>query len=108
MWTELVVFSSQTLFNIFKVLEIKYTYQNKVVPLLLNSVWINLVSLTSVYYSIDSLFKGNFSVIVFYIAGSVAGKYLGMKLGNPRNQIWKRLFNGNSKTKASSGRTPLH
>jgi hypothetical protein len=105
MWTELIVFLSQTLFNIFKVLEIKYTYQNKIGPLLLNSVWINLVSLVSIYYSLDNLFKNNFAVIAFYIAGSVFGKYLGMKLGNPENQIWKRLFNGNNKTKTSSRRT---
>jgi hypothetical protein len=105
MWTELIVFLSQTLFNIFKVLEIKYTYQNKIGPLLLNSVWINLVSLVSIYYSLDNLFKNNFSVIAFYITGSVLGKYFGMKLGNPENQIWKRLFNGNNKTKTSSRRT---
>jgi hypothetical protein len=106
MWTELIVFLSQTLFNIFKVLEIKYTYQNRVMPLLLNSVWINLVSLVSVYYSIDNLFKGNFVVIIFYISGSVAGKYLGMKLGNPENQIWKKLFNGKAKT--NTRRTSSH
>lgn len=90
--TPLIVFISQTLFNIFKVLEIKYTYQNRVGELLLNSVWINIVSLTSVFYSIESLLKGDFYIIIFYIGGSVAGKWIGMKLGNPRNQIWKKLF----------------
>lgn len=44
------------------------------------------------YYSIDNLLQGNVKVIIFYIAGSVLGKYFGMKLGNPENQIWKRLF----------------
>jgi hypothetical protein len=89
---ELIVLTSQILYNIFKVLEIKYTYQNKVRALLLNSVWINLVSLVSTYYAIDDLLKGNFTIIIFYILGSVIGKYLGMKLGNPRNQIWDKLF----------------
>jgi len=88
----LIVLASQTLYNIFKVLEIKYTYQNKIGALLLNSVWINLVALSSTYYAIDDLLKGNFSIIIFYIIGSVLGKYIGMKLGNPRNKIWDRLF----------------
>ena len=89
---ELIVLTSQILYNIFKVLEIKYTYQNKVRALLINSVWINLVSLVSTYYAIDDLLKGNFTIIIFYIIGSVIGKYLGMKLGNPRNQVWNKLF----------------
>ena len=92
MYKEVIVLLAQTLYNIFKVLEIKYTYQNKTVALLLNSVWINLVALVSTYYTIDDLLKGNFTIIIFYIAGSVLGKYLGMQFGNPRNKIWKTLF----------------
>ena len=92
MYKEVIVLLAQTLYNIFKVLEIKYTYQNKTVALLLNSVWINLVALASTYYTIDDLLKGNFTIIIFYIAGSVLGKYLGMQFGNPRNKIWKTLF----------------
>jgi len=92
MYKEIIVLLTQTLYNIFKVLEIKYTYQNKIVALLLNSVWINLVALASTYYTIDDLLKGNFTIIIFYIAGSVLGKYLGMQFGNPRNKIWKTLF----------------
>jgi len=92
MYKEIIVLLAQTLFNIFKVLEIKYTYQNKVGALLINSVWINLVSLASTYYAIDDLLKGNFTIIIFYIVGSVLGKYVGMKLGNPRNQVWLKLF----------------
>lgn len=88
----LLVFLSQTLYNIFKVLEIKYTYQNRIGALLLNSVWINLVALLSTYYSVEDLLRGNFGVVFFYITGSVIGKYFGMQLGNPRNQVWKKLF----------------
>jgi len=92
MYKELVVFFAQTLYNILKVLEIKYTYQNKIGALILNSIWINLVALLSTYYAIDDLLKGNFIIVIFYIIGSVLGKYLGMQFGNPRNQIWKKLF----------------
>ena len=89
---KIIVLISQILYNILKVLEIKYTYQDKVYHLLFNSIWLNLVSLASMYYAIDDLLKGNFSIIIFYIIGSVIGKYLGMKLGNPRNQIWNKIF----------------
>lgn len=92
MYEELIVLISQTLFNVFKVLEIKYTYQNKVGALLINSVWINLVALVSTYYAIDDLLKGNFTIVIFYILGSVIGKYIGMKVGNPRSQVWTKLF----------------
>jgi hypothetical protein len=92
MYKELIVLFAQTLYNILKVLEIKYTYQNKIPALLLNSIWINLVALASTYYAIDDLLKGKFTIVIFYISGSVLGKYLGMKFGNPRNQIWKKLF----------------
>ncbi len=78
--TLLLIFTAQVLFNIFKVLEIRYTLQHNVPKLLLNSVWINLVALVVTYYSLDELFKGNFFVIVFYISGGVIGKYLGMKI----------------------------
>jgi hypothetical protein len=93
MYKELIVFLAQTLFNIFKVLEIKYTYQNKIGSLLINSIWINLVSLASTYYAIDDLLNGKFTIIIFYIVGSVLGKYIGMQFGNPRNKVWKKLFN---------------
>ena len=68
----------QILFNVFKVLEIKYTYENKLVPLLFNSVWINVISLVSVFFSIDRLFDDDYLIIPFYIIGSIIGKWLAM------------------------------
>jgi len=78
--TLLLIFIAQVLFNIFKVLEIRYTLQHNVTRLLFNSVWINLVALASTFYSIDGLLKGNFVIILFYISGSVVGKYIGMQI----------------------------
>jgi hypothetical protein len=66
------------MFNIFKVLEIKFTYENQLNKLLVNSVWINLVALASVYFSLDSLLKGDMWVLPFYIGGSVLGKWIAM------------------------------
>lgn len=90
----LLVFTLQVLFNVFKTLEIKYTYEHKVKELMLNSIWINLVSLGSTYFAIDSLLKGNWSVIIVFIAGSVVGKWVAMikvpqlkkKLGDRRKR----------------------
>ncbi len=91
--TLLLIFSAQVLFNIFKVLEIRYTLQHNVRRLLLNSVWINLASLVSTFFSIDGLLKGNFLIILFYIAGSVVGKYIGMKIEITKSTKKRKGFN---------------
>jgi hypothetical protein len=86
----LIVLFFQISFNIFKVLEIKYTFENKINSLMLNSVWINLVSLASVYFSLDRLFEGDWWVIPFYIGGSVIGKWIAMtQVENIRHNIYK-------------------
>ena len=89
----LIVFVFQFLFNIFKTLEIKFTYENNLTPLLMNSVWINLVSLASVFYSIEGLLSGDFWIIPFYISGTVIGKWFAMKkMENVRGKIFQFLF----------------
>lgn len=86
----LIVLFFQISFNIFKVLEIKYTFENKLRALMLNSIWINLVSLASVYFSLDRLFEGDWWVIPFYIGGSVIGKWIAMtQVENIRHNIYK-------------------
>ena len=89
----LIIFFFQVFFNIFKVLEIKYTYENQIRQLLINSVWINLVSLASVYFYIDRLLDGDMCVIPFYILGSVLGKWIAMKnFENIRGNIFRFIF----------------
>ena len=78
MMNYIAILTFQIMFNIFKVLEIKFTYENQLNRLLVNSVWINLVSLASVYFSLDSLLKGDMWVLPFYIGGSVLGKWIAM------------------------------
>jgi hypothetical protein len=74
-------------------LEIKFTYENKLVPLLINSVWINLISLASVYYSVDLLIEGDLLVIPFYVMGSVFGKWIAIKkVDNIRGKIFRFIF----------------
>ena len=74
----LLILFFQVMFNIFKVMEIKFTYENKIRSLLVNTIWINLMALGSTYYSLDGLFKGDYIGIVFYIAGSIIGKWFAM------------------------------
>jgi hypothetical protein len=89
----IIVFVFQFLFNIFKTLEIKFTFENKITPLLMNSVWINLVSLASVFYSIEGLLAGDLLILPFYISGSVIGKWFAMKkMDNIRGRIFQILF----------------
>ena len=67
MYKEIIVLLAQTIYNILKVLEIKYTYQNKIGALLLNSIWINLIALASTYYAIDDLLNGRFTSFCIFI-----------------------------------------
>ena len=59
-------------------MEIRYTYEQKVKALLYNSVWINLVSLASTYFSIQRLFAGDWLVVIVYIGGSLLSKWMAM------------------------------
>ena len=93
MWYYLIVFVFQILFNIFKVMEIKFTFENQLRNLLINSVWINLVSLAAVYFSLDRLFQNDWLVLPFYIGGSVIGKWIAMtKFENTRYRIFRFLY----------------
>jgi len=74
----ILIFFLQFSFNISKVLEIKYTYENQLNLLILNTVVINLLTLAATYFSIDYLLKGEFLVILFYIMGGVVGKWFAL------------------------------
>jgi hypothetical protein len=99
MWNYFAILTFQITFNVFKVLEIKYTYENQLNKLMLNSVWINLVSLASTYFSLDSLLKGDLWVLPFYIGGSVLGKWIAMtQMENIEYKIFS-FFKTNNKRK---------
>jgi ABC-type enterochelin transport system permease subunit len=88
-----LVFVFQFFFNIFKTLEIKYTYEHKVNALLLNSIWINLVSLGSTYFSLERLIAGEWSILIVYIGGSVVGKWVAMTKVEMYQKRIKRVYN---------------
>ena len=103
MITYIAILIFQVLFNVFKTMEIKFTYENQLTRLMLNSVWINLVSLASVYFSLDSLLKGDMWVLPFYIGGSVLGKWIAMtQMDNPESKLFmffKSKENGKRNTR---------
>jgi len=92
----------QFLFNIFKTMEIKYTYEQKTKALLYNSVWINLVSLAGTYFSIQRLLAGDWLVVVVYIAGSILGKWVAMThFENAKSVFYRILRIQNKDTKTT-------
>lgn len=93
----LLILFFQIMFNIFKVMEIKFTYENNIKSLLVNSVWINLMALGSTYYSLDGLFKGDYIGIVFYIVGSIIGKWFAMTHYESIKDKIKPFFKKNEK-----------
>jgi hypothetical protein len=84
-------------------MEIKYTYENKIKSLLVNSVWINLVSLGSMYYSLDGLFNNDYFGIIFYIMGSIIGKWFAMVHYDAIKDKLKPIFQKNERK-----RTKVH
>jgi len=79
-WVWTAIFFSQIVFNILKVLEIRYTYEQNIPKLLFNSIWMGLASLASMFWSLDELLKGNWFVIPVYVLGNLVGKYVGMTI----------------------------
>jgi len=87
----LAIFLSQILFNILKVLEIRYTFEDNTNKLLLNSVWMALASLASMFWSLDELMKGNWAVIPVYVVGNLVGKYVGMSVDTDKKHPFSLL-----------------
>jgi hypothetical protein len=74
-------------------MEIKFTFENQLKKLLVNSVLINLVSLAGVYFSLERLFQDDWLVLPFYIGGSVIGKWIAMtKFENIRYKLFSFLY----------------
>jgi hypothetical protein len=61
--------------------------------LLLNSIWINLVSLGSTYFSLERLIAGEWSILIVYIGGSVVGKWVAMTKVEMYQKRIKRVYN---------------
>jgi hypothetical protein len=94
MLTYITTFCLQIIFNILKVEEIKYSYENQTLKAVINSIMINVTSLTTSYLSIKLMLEGDFKISLVYIIGSAIGKWIATtKLFNYRNFIWKQFNN---------------
>jgi hypothetical protein len=94
MVTYITTFCLQIIFNILKVEEIKYSYENQTLKAVINSIMINVTSLTTSYLSIKLMLEGDFKISLVYIIGSAIGKWIATtKLFNYRNFIWKQFKN---------------
>lgn len=75
-----------------KVMEIKYSYEEKIKPLIIVTALISGIILASTYFSLTLLLKGDIIVIPIYIVGSILGKLTAIKINNTRAKIFHKLF----------------
>ena len=75
----ITVFILQFLSAVAKTLEIKLTYENKIVALMWNCIFINALSIVATFFSLKCLLKGDWIVAIVYILGAVLGKWVSMK-----------------------------
>lgn len=87
------VFIFQFIFNILKVLEIKHIANHKLKELLTVTVWLSLIALLTTWFTISQLLVGDWLVVIFYLAGSVAGKWFVMTKSMYKIFNFKRLIN---------------
>jgi len=89
----ILVFILQVCFNICKSLEIRYTYENKMGPILVIGFLLSVMMILGVYLSIGALLAGDWFMIVIYVSGSVVGKYVSYKINTRkyRNKVFNLI-----------------
>jgi len=80
----IIVFVLQVLFNIFKVFEIKYAYENNLKGLLITGGILSIINILGIYFSVGSLLSGNWKVVIVFVLGSLTGKYLSYVLNTEK------------------------
>ena len=87
-----ITFILQVVYNILKVEEIKFSYENKTTKLVLNSVLLNITALCTTFYSVKLMLSGDYIIAIIYITGSALGKWIATtKLFNYRNFILNQV-----------------
>lgn len=74
-------------------MEIKYSYEEKIKPLIIVTALLSGIVLASTYFSFTLLLKGDLIVIPIYIIGSILGKLTAIKINNTRGKIFHKIFN---------------
>lgn len=83
----LILFLSQIGVNVFKTQEILFTARHEVRKVLVNCIFLGLALLLSFYISIDSLFEGDYFILVVYLSGAVLGKHIALEF-----PLYKKFF----------------
>ena len=92
----LLIFIFQSIFNVAKVYEIKYAYENQLKGILISSTVLSLLTIISTYLSIELLLAGDLKVIIVYVLGSLLGKYIAYlsEKNNYRTKLYNLIKNG--------------
>lgn len=89
----LIIFAFQFSFNLLKVMEIKFSYEERIKPLIIVTALLSGIILASTYFSLTLLLKGDVIVIPIYIIGSILVKITAIKINNTRAKIFRKIFN---------------
>ena len=73
-----MIFVLQAAMAILKVHEIKYNDGEELRKAMINAFLISVVALLALTIGVSSLLKGDWVVAVFFVAGSMFGKWLAM------------------------------
>ena len=94
----LLIFIFQSIFNVDKVYEIRYAYENQLKGILISSTALSLLTIMSTYLSIELLLAGDLKVILVYVTGSLTGKYIAYlsEKNNYRAKLYKLLNKPNN------------
>lgn len=88
----------QLMMSIFKVLEIKWSYENKVIHLTILTLLMSSVWLTSTSIGVSAILQGDILMGVIFTLSSAIGKIIALKLTNGnsyRSKIFQKLFSKN-------------
>lgn len=89
----LLVFILQVCFNICKSLEIRFTYENRLWPILVVGLALSAMTILGVYISIGAMLEGDYYIIGVYMVGSVVGKYISFMINRQkyRNKVYNLI-----------------
>lgn len=76
------VFILQVIFNIARSLGVMTTIKQDIFKTVILSIFIQITWLISTFLGINSLLKGDYIIIIFYIIGGAVGTYLSFKINN--------------------------
>ena len=74
-----VVAVLQIIFSVGKVLDVKWSYDDNLVPLMVLNVILSAAWILSTAWGIEGVMDGDYVMIFVYIASSAVGKYIAIK-----------------------------